>query len=77
MSGGKKRTYRVKSHEYKASRDLKSNLKKINWRLAGILAACFAVIFGVFRVGIYFQYGADNVFRAAIVYKPIVDKGHL
>ena len=60
MSEGRKRkrSYRVKSHEYKASRDLKSNLKKINWRLAGLLAGCFAVVFTVFRVGIHFEWKA-------------------
>ena len=53
-----KRSYRVKSHEYKAARDLKSNLKKINWKLAGILAGCFAAVFTVFRIGIYFEWKA-------------------
>ena len=53
-----KRSYRVKSHEYKAARDLKSNLKKINWKLAGTLAGCFAVVFAIFRIGIRFEWKA-------------------
>ena len=59
MSGsGKKRTYRVKSHEYKASRDLKSSLGKLDWRLIGALALSFAAVFTVFRVGVHFEWKA-------------------
>lgn len=54
----KKQSYRVASHEYKASRDLKSNLKKLNWRLIGALAGSFAFVFTVFRIGIHFEWKA-------------------
>ena len=56
MSARKKRKFKVKRHEFKSYHEAKKQLRKFDFKTAGLLLLSFTIFFGAFRLGIYFEW---------------------
>ena len=56
MSAKKNKKYKIKRHEFKSYSDAKKQLRKFDFKTAGLLLLSFTMFFGVFRLGIYFEW---------------------